>query len=196
MAQINQYGVSALPAVLVADAQYYVLRDNAIDHFIVNTGGTIAYPVTVHPLVFEQASVTTLAGAANINQNVWTQAVTFPYNGYYIATLGFSWNIDSIVDNFRAYVSLAGAAIDSNLAPNPSGQFQILNKRMRNSGNTDSGAIPATGSGNQENFTKQFIIGNKTAGTTESLSLGMGANLIGINKSMWNITLKIELIKN
>ncbi len=73
----------------------------------------------------------------------------------------------------------------------PQGQFQIFVVEMKDNGNTSSGAITGTGSGNKAAYCMQFALTGQTAGTYE-FSLELSNQTANVETSMWNIVAKFE----
>lgn len=126
--------------------------------------------------------------ANNTFTNVVTQNVVIPFDGDYLIDVSFQYNLDSTASQFYARATFDGNA----LGLNDVGNNVILNKRVRNSGNTPQGAITGTGSGNEYSFGRKYFLTGLTAGT-KSFVLDVGGQTGGINYSMWDVLVDITL---
>lgn len=132
---------------------------------------------------------------ANATTNIISQNITFPFDGDYVINISYNWNSSATGNFVKVYSTLGGNALDLNdRATDPQGNNQIMNLRANNSGNSSSGAITGTGSGNKFHFNMPFIVTNKTGGSTETFTLDISSQNVSTESAIWNVLIRVEPI--
>lgn len=190
--------LTSLPGSLEADSVYFLKDGNGIKCYVTNNSGLVVpYPLidAIRPIVFSQSGITIHNGVGNNETtNAVTTNITLDYAGDYLLTLSFNYNVDATNVYGKYYATFNGSALDLNdRSGDPQGVNQILVVEMKDAGNSSSGPITGTGSGNKATYQMQFLLSGQVAGTYP-LVIDVGCQTAGINASIWNIVAKFELI--